>query len=1136
MTLLLFSACTPQHRQQVDELNRKAYVCHYLNLDSVQYLSSRALSLSSDYDQGQAEALNNLAFVCIMRMQYAEAYKLLHKALTVTDNQFELLISDVQLMRLCQRQSRNKEFYDYRQEAIMRLRRIDESTEQLSVQQRNRIAYARSEMNIVSAAYFYYVGQMDDFRDALSAIDPEKIENDIPQLLNYYYNIGAGGYIKGATQTDVAQKEFDSLLKCYFLATNSGYQYWRAQSLEAISLLLQDSVQRNALIETNLPAIKYLNDDQMPYDLLAGNMSQRALGIFQTYGDVYQTAGANRTLASHFFSVRDYRSALICLQRALDENPAVLDAPDLVASIREQMCMSYSALDDKPASDRQRNLFLDIQEQTRQDRFLESRASQLSRSSMQLNALIVVIAILIVLFIFLLFLYYRKSKRRNDSHSVASLLAPLQQWKQVNGTNIQHMEEKSEEIKEKLAMSRMHISDNKRRYLEQSAKVSFVESITPLIDRMVSEIHRLASDTDEYVKEQRYEYINELICQINQYNDILTRWIQMRQGKLNLHIESFPIQQLLDVVSHGSMSYNMKHITLHVEPSKAIVKADRTLTLFMINTIADNARKFTEPGGLVEVTVSETDEYVEISVSDNGKGMDEETLSHLFERTYTGGHGFGLLNCKGIIEQYKKISSIFNVCDISCESKLGVGTTIRFRLPCGGKKHPKHASLQPKVAKFSLMALLAAGLLSLIPVSAKGQLADASYYAERTYECNVSGSYDSTMLYSDSALYSVKHSTISSEQDSIECNNILLSVYNETAVAALALHKWDVYTHYNSLFTALFNQVSADNTLGDYVRKMQQSETNKNVAVVILIILLVLIVPVYYFMYYRHQLYYRYCIDCVNNINKVLLGDEEDEAKLKKITRLWDDTISKGGASASQALVGQLTFVVEQIKNTLEKSIDFYRLRSDDMDLAADELERSRFECDRLHVCNAVLDNCLSTLKHETMYYPSRIKQLMNQKDDAATEKQLHDEYQQQLSQIVDYYRELYVMLSSQASKQLACLKLHFTREAFDYMLQLLAKTAGCKNVEFSVSVSSEQYAKVSVPLPGLVLTDEQMEHLFTPLTTHVDMLLVRQMIREVGEETNMRASGTRAVRGTDGNVTVEIILPKKICKTLKLL
>lgn len=46
-----------------------------------------------------------------------------------------------------------------------------------------------------------------------------------------------------------------------------------------------------------------------------------------------------------------------------------------MASIREQLCIVYSAVDDKQASDYNRNLYLDLQDQTRQDRYYEARAT-----------------------------------------------------------------------------------------------------------------------------------------------------------------------------------------------------------------------------------------------------------------------------------------------------------------------------------------------------------------------------------------------------------------------------------------------------------------------------------------------------------------------------------------------------------------------------------------------------------------------------------------------------------------------------------------------------------------------------------------------------------------------------------------
>ena len=40
----------------------------------------------------------------------------------------------------------------------------------------------------------------------------------------------------------------------------------------------------------------------------------------------------------------------------------------------------------------------------------------------------------------------------------------------------------------------------------------------------------------------------------------------------------------------------MKKQRLEIEPTKALVKADKALTLFMINTLAENARKYTPEG------------------------------------------------------------------------------------------------------------------------------------------------------------------------------------------------------------------------------------------------------------------------------------------------------------------------------------------------------------------------------------------------------------------------------------------------------------------------------------------------------------------------------------------------------------
>ena len=1135
--VLGLSACSPSHKAEVDRLNELSYAYHYRNLDSTRVLAQRALSLAGDYPAGYAEACNNMAFVAIVRMRYAEAKRWLACVEEKSDNQIEILIADVQYMRLCQRQSRNKDFYAYREKAMQRLHRIGEEADYLSPRERKRVLYAHSEFSIVDATYFYYVGLEKPMVDALADIDVDELEQDTAQYLNYLYNIGAGGFITRGTSREINQEEFDNLMRCYIMASGPGpYPFWQANSLQALSEHLQKPDMRDFLIKNNQPAIKYVNVEQMPDSLLAGNLAQRALNLFVDYGDVYQMAGGYRTLAECYWAIGDYRSAEQCLTHALYDHKAIKDAPDMVASIREQMCLVYSAVDDKPKSDYNRNVYLDLQEQTRQDRLLEARAALLDDNLRQLNLMIGAVVGMIVVVTFLLFLFDRMRRKNDRRNPLSKLLEPLQKWKERNRQQMNLLAERHEEIDEASRMGKLHVADNRRRNLEQRAKVALVNSIMPFIDRMMNEVQRLSENTDsEQVKRERFQYLYELTEKINQYNQVLTQWIQMRQGSLSLKIESFALQPLFDMVSKGKMSFAMKGVRLEVRDTDAVVKADRTLTLFMINTIADNARKFTPRGGVVVVSARQEAEYVEVEVADTGKGMDAEQLSHVFDRTYTGGHGFGLLNCKGIIEKYKKLSSLFAVCSIQATSKLGEGSRFSFRLPRG------------VLRLIVLTCLFTASLLSgAVPMSKKhhqheearrawqtADLLKAGSYADSAYFSNINARYTRTLQFADSARYYLNQHYLKSYpgsktlmvrnpndmvaaeikwyHDSVATNyGIILDIRNEIAVAALALHEWNLYHNNNKVYTQLFREQSADNTLADYVRTMQVSENSKTVAVVLLILLLLLLPLAYYFLYYRHILNYRFAVAKVGDINKILLSDAPETVKLQKISQLWDEHESL------RAINGQLSRVVEQIEQTLRESIAAANAETVNIELAEDELRRTEYENAQLHISNSVLDNCLSTLKHETMYYPSRIRQLV----------ETHPTDVEAIRELVDYYKSLYAMLSHQAMEQVER-NIKVDRDMLSYLFSILRKEGGGQVVE--MCPKDQLYECYRVEMPKLHLSQEECNLLFTPLTVNLKFLLCRQIVREIGEVTNLRGAGIQAVRSAEGRVMVEVVLPKKI-------
>ena len=827
-----------------------------------------------------------------------------------------------------------------------------------------------------------------------------------------------------------------------------------------------------------------------------------------------------------------------------------------MASIRERLSLVYSAIDDKPESDYNRNIYLDLQEQSRQDRQLEARATQLDNNAVQLNTMIAAVIFMIVLVVVLLYVFDRMKRRNTKESSVESLLIPLHEWEEENAQHINALSEKHEELEEAKNMVQLHISDNRRRNLEQRAKLSLVNSITPFIDRMIHEVDRLMKgDDSEEVKQERYTYISELTDKINQYNSILTDWIQMRQGAINLRIESFPLQPLFDIVAKGKMSFQMRGVKLTVQPTDATVKADRTLTLFMINTIADNARKFTPAGGEVVVSAKSHQAFVEISVEDTGKGMDEETLEHIFDRTYTGGHGFGLLNCKGIIDKYRKISSLFSPCNIQAESEPGKGSKFTFRLPCG-------------IRKMQMILMLAFMLIGCnIPSAVQGRarnffslhrtdkhrtnrnagnkqtsrlLQTAASYADSAYFSNINGTYERTLTMADSSrsylnryyltlnpdgkYLMVAHpkkgtaAEIHWLHDSLPTDyEVILDIRNESAVAALALHKWELYDSNNKVYTQLFRERSADNSLDNYVRTMQTSENSKAVAIVLLIILLLQLPLAYYLLYYRHILRYRYAVEKINGINTVLLSGDSNTDKLKKISLIWTPQGSNNVRKAQ--LFPQLNEVVERISQALKQSIEMQQNEATNIEMAEDELHRAEYENGKLHIANSVLDNCLSTLKHETMYYPSRIRQLIDSTPEDVTS----------LQELVDYYKAIYTMLSAQAMEQVKG-TVKCDADLLAYLRKLI--TGGVKNFTYQEATSSSAYVTCQYILHDIPFDATRHPRLFTPLTSDMKYLVARQIVREIGEATNLRGCGILAKPSSDGKLMIEIVLPEKIIKT----
>lgn len=1158
--VMLIASCSASNDGKVVALNEKTYEAHYKSLDSTKIYAEKALSLVTFESKEWAHAMNDMAFYYIAKMQYAEAERILDEVVENADDEIELMISRVQLMRLCQRKSENKNFYHERHYALQHMKQIEKEYASLSATDRKRFVYARSEYWIVLSTYLYYIGQPRGASEAVLSIEEDALlMSDMPQLLTFYYNVGSGGILLGRQHDKILRTEFNYLIRCYMLARQCGYTYWEANSMQALSEKLQDESKREFLLKNYRPEINFLNVDYMPDTLLAGNLAERALDLFRKYGDVYQIAGAWRTLSEAFFKVGDNKSALICLNNAIANDTTINAAPDLVASIREQMSIVYSALDNKKLSDYNRNIYLDMQEYTRQDRMLEARAELLDSSLRKQDIMIAIVIVAIILLIVAMAFFIYKTKKEAASFPIDSLLQPLNDWQKTRSDYYEQTEERYEEMREQIAILQNQYEHYLEKNIEQRAKVSLASSVAPLINRMLHEVKVLSSDkeTDEQ-RNLRYEYIGQLASSIEQTNERLTDWVKLKQGEIVLRIESFELQALFDTLRSSDIEYKLHGIRLNISPTHSVVKADKVLTLFMLNTIAENARRFTPNGGSIDVYADETDDYVEVSVKDSGKGMDEAQLASLFKPRYItdsndttkeGGHGFGLLNCKGIIEKYKKMSSFFSVCSIEAESEVGKGSRVFFRLPKGMKK------------VLMLCALFLGVLSSCTKPAPTGKVINES---ERTrqadslvdsiYYYNVAGNYQRTLQLSDSCVRVLNRLFADSlligngergmllkgtdADDAIELKwfrdsvsmdySMLLALRNEVAVAALAVHDIDLYTYNNQVFTKLFRESSADRSIATYVQKMQRAENNRNVAIVLLVLLLLAVFPAYYFLYYRHKRFYNSCIERIGQINDLLQSDTlSSHVKMRQIRALWKNDIK---IPKQIAVMGKNTTlisdIVERICGVLAEDVNKTASMEQQLVVLEEDTKRITVNRDRLYVINNILDNRLSTLKHETMFYPSRLKQILQAR--CGNAQMSEKELLATLDEIASYYETMYTTLLSQTVQVAQAMSSFEPSVAMRYVLVLLKRANGGKLPKHTEMDAANGYIKLVFNL------DTQYPTESNPQSTY-DYLVLCQIMRDMGEYYRARGCGVETKRTKEGISIIVIYIKQDIWKSLKL-
>lgn len=201
----------------------------------------------------------------------------------------------------------------------------------------------------------------------------------------------------------------------------------------------------------------------------------------------------------------------------------------------------------------------------------------------------------------------------------------------------------------------------------------------------------LILDSGDPVTERQQRYGGIALDALDHMQQLVQRlleiaWIEEDRPLVNKPCDlCIVIERSVDSLSEYAARQRVA-VTVEMDAEVGVIHADeRRLEQVLLNLVG-NAIKYNQPEGQVWVQATGTDEGVQVTVRDSGRGINPEDLPYIFERFYRGnieqdarsgvkieGTGLGLAIAKELIEKHGG--------RIGVESVPGEGSTFMFVLP-----------------------------------------------------------------------------------------------------------------------------------------------------------------------------------------------------------------------------------------------------------------------------------------------------------------------------------------------------------------------------------------------------------------------------------------------------------------------
>ena len=195
---------------------------------------------------------------------------------------------------------------------------------------------------------------------------------------------------------------------------------------------------------------------------------------------------------------------------------------------------------------------------------------------------------------------------------------------------------------------------------------------------------------NQYDKDILLEQVNLIEKNSNRLLRLVNNLIdasKIESGLLDASLKNENIVEVIEDTVMSSVDLAKScgiELIFDTKEEEIITAIDRNKIEKIILNLISNCIKFTDFGGHICVSIKKDKEYILIEVKDDGIGMSEELMNHIFEKfrkaklypspdRASEGSGLGLYIVKGLVEKHNGT--------INVKSKINEGTTVTIKLP-----------------------------------------------------------------------------------------------------------------------------------------------------------------------------------------------------------------------------------------------------------------------------------------------------------------------------------------------------------------------------------------------------------------------------------------------------------------------